>query len=73
MLVPIEKEPKMSVQEAIEGIKALRKRLNLNLSQREIKKMIEKGRDRKLLAAAKLSGWTATNPERRPSRYLGFP
>lgn len=46
MLVPIEKaqEPKMSVQEAIEGIKALRKRLNLKVSLKEILKAKAEGR-----------------------------
>ena len=45
MLVPVEKsEPKMSVQEAIDGIRALRRRLNLKLSAKEIRKMINHGR-----------------------------
>ncbi|MCC6273212.1 MAG: type II toxin-antitoxin system prevent-host-death family antitoxin [Deltaproteobacteria bacterium] len=44
VLSPVPTEQKMSVKEAIEGIKALRSRINARLSQKEIKQMIEKGR-----------------------------
>ncbi|HEX5034837.1 MAG TPA: type II toxin-antitoxin system prevent-host-death family antitoxin [bacterium] len=46
MLVPLSKEePKMSVQEAIDGILALRSRNKKKVSLKEIQRMKAKGRD----------------------------
>ncbi|KAB2843183.1 type II toxin-antitoxin system Phd/YefM family antitoxin [bacterium] len=43
-LVPIEKEKKMTVAEAIEGLKALKRRINARVSLKEIQKMKALGR-----------------------------
>ena len=44
VLSPVGKDRKISVEEAIEGIKALKSRIGARISQKEIKKMIAEGR-----------------------------
>ncbi|MCE9624655.1 MAG: type II toxin-antitoxin system prevent-host-death family antitoxin [Deltaproteobacteria bacterium] len=44
VLSPVAKDRKMSVAEAIEGIKALKSRIGTRISQKEIKRMISAGR-----------------------------